>query len=257
MDIRSLVRHARPMRFHLKAPWRADAFRETTPLMTIAGRGAMSKLSHPFGDVVVRPYRHGGIRRFILSQWFLPSERPAVEMARHLEAYEGGIPTVEPIGWAEMDSWFMGLRRYFFLTRFHSDLVPLTFHLRNGETRSRLSIQMTHILIRLRELSILHTDLNLNNWQMSGDKLLLIDFDKSKPFADNDHAYTVFCLSRIARSGLKLGLQSSHQRLFLIVLVRLCQALHLNPREMLMAVSRQMPSPFWREWRWKLSGGHR
>ncbi len=257
MDIRSLVRHARPMRYHLKAPWRADAFSDPAPLTAIAGRGAMSKLSHPLGDVVVRPYRHGGIRRFIISQWFFPSERPAMEMARHLEAYEGEIPTVEPIGWAEMSSWFLGLRRYFFLTRFNSDLVPLAFHLRSSQTHTHLSIQMTHILIRLRELSILHTDLNLNNWQMSGEQLLLIDFDKSKHFTGNDQAYAVCCLSRIARSGLKLGLQSSHQKLFLIVLVRLCRSLNLSPRRILTKIMHQMPSQLWREMRWKLSGGHR
>ncbi len=244
-------------REHLLPHWRMAGFDrlERMPLRLNAGRGALRLVPHPQGTLLERCYRHGGLRRFCLPDYFLRSDRPVEELARHRQAHEGGIATVEPVGWAEQRVHLPGFRRYFYYSVFDADATPLPTVLA-GLGQRRLSAQMAAILHRLFRLGIHHHDLNLNNWLVAGERLLLIDFDRARLVDWDAAGFLGRALARIARSGKKLGFVA-RKRGFLRLAVLAAALFDLDARSVL----RSLPVNLARvsvldRLRWRLSGGH-
>lgn len=244
-------------REHLLPHWRISGFDrlERRALVLNAGRGALHLVQHPRGTLLERCYRHGGLRRFLLPDYFLRSERPAQELDRHRQAHEGGLATVEPVGWAEQSVALPGFRRYFYYSVFEPGAAPLPAVLA-GLGHRRLSNQMAATLHRLFRLGIHHHDLNLNNWLVAGERLLLIDFDRARLVEWDAADFLGRALARIARSGKKLGF-GSWKRGFMRLAILAAELFELDARRVLrgLPVNLQRVSALDRL-RWRLSGGH-
>ena len=69
---------------------------DPVPLAGAFGRGGVLRV----GDMVLRPYRRGGLLRHINSRTYRTHLRFAAEHAVHRGLWEAGFPTVEPLGYA-------------------------------------------------------------------------------------------------------------------------------------------------------------
>ncbi|HJW34636.1 MAG TPA: lipopolysaccharide kinase InaA family protein [Holophagaceae bacterium] len=69
---------------------------EPRPLGGAFGRGGVVKL----GEVVVRPYRRGGLARHLNERTYPGPSRFLEELAVHRTLWTAGLPTVEPLGCA-------------------------------------------------------------------------------------------------------------------------------------------------------------
>jgi hypothetical protein len=75
---------------------------DPTPLSGAFGRGGILRV----GDMVLRPYRRGGLLRHINERTYRTHLRFAAEHAVHRGLWEAGFPTVEPLGYAWRPSGF-------------------------------------------------------------------------------------------------------------------------------------------------------
>jgi len=66
------------------------------PLSGAFGRGGILRV----GDLVLRPYRRGGLLRHVNERTYRTHLRFAAEHAIHRGLWEAGFPTVEPVGYA-------------------------------------------------------------------------------------------------------------------------------------------------------------
>lgn len=66
------------------------------PLSGAFGRGGIFRL----GDVVLRPYRRGGLVRYLNRSTYSGTNRFQREFEVHGRLYQAGFPTVEPLGFA-------------------------------------------------------------------------------------------------------------------------------------------------------------
>ncbi len=69
---------------------------EPQPLGGSYGRGGVARV----GEMVVRPYRRGGLVRHLNEATYLSAERFRSEAHMHRLLWEAGLPTVEPLGCA-------------------------------------------------------------------------------------------------------------------------------------------------------------
>jgi hypothetical protein len=69
---------------------------EPVPLLGGYGRGGILRA----GDMVLRPYRRGGLLRHLNERVYRTHLRFAAEHAVHRGLWEAGFPTVEPLGYA-------------------------------------------------------------------------------------------------------------------------------------------------------------
>ena len=69
---------------------------DPTPLPGAFGRGGILRV----GDLVLRPYRRGGLLRHVNEKTYRTHLRFAAEHAIHKGLWEAGFPTVEPFGYA-------------------------------------------------------------------------------------------------------------------------------------------------------------
>jgi len=75
---------------------------DLVPLSGAFGRGGILRV----GDMVMRPYRRGGLLRHINERTYRTHLRFAAEHAVHRGLWEAGFPTVEPLGYAWRPSGF-------------------------------------------------------------------------------------------------------------------------------------------------------
>lgn len=239
---------------YLDPSWQIEGFDALTrkPLATGSGRGLVMLVTHPKGLLLERQYRHGGLRRKLLPRSFRPSGRAENEFTYHQRAFAGGVDTVEPVGWAMHPSGLMGLRFYYFYSRYAAGALPLP-----QQTVRPVHLKaMAVTLHQLYELGIFHADLNLNNWLILGDRVLLIDFDKAYGHSVNPEDYLKAVLSRMLRSVKKLGMLRMRFTL-LRFLVLTARQFGLAPRISAQTVPKRFfTERFWDKCRWKLSGGH-
>lgn len=71
-------------------------FGEATELGTTFGRGGITRL----GEVMLRPYRRGGLVRHLNERIYASPARFAQEFLAHQALWLAGFPTVEPLGYA-------------------------------------------------------------------------------------------------------------------------------------------------------------
>ncbi|CAM2006146.1 lipopolysaccharide kinase InaA family protein [Acanthopleuribacter pedis] len=228
------------------------------PLDRRAGRGDVMLIDHPRGPVVARDYRHGGLRRLVLARHFAAGQRAAEEYRIHRHAFERGLATPEPIGWARQPTGLPGLFTMTYYSAWLPDSIGLASALRQPGGARRWTRPVAALLKQLCDSDIWHSDLNLNNWLIGDGRVWLIDFDRGRlPHQLDGEVFLVKALNRMSRSAGKLGLRLSPRALHRFVL-ECCVQFGCEPRAVLAQVKPPPVDPgFFREIRWKIFGGWR
>ncbi len=138
--------------------------------------------------MVVRQYSHGGLMRAITGNLYLFGARSFGELAITEEIRSCGIPTIEPIGAIHLDTDFPLLYRAYLLTLEVPGALNAIQYLekmRGSPGQERLShkrkmIRNSGLLLRrFHQSGFFHQDLQLKNILVDGDRILIIDFDRS------------------------------------------------------------------------------
>jgi hypothetical protein len=208
----------------------------------------------PLGTVLERPYRHGGVMRW-LPAWFLGSRRARREWHLHRQLYRQGFPTCEPIGY-KTSPLFGPLYRLSLFTRWCPTALALPALVRSTG-RCPASKELAALCAALLKRGVCHPDLNLNNFLFTEGRWLLIDFDGAHIGATPTIQQARRLLARLLRSAHKLGIWrhlSPWARLRFVQ--QLARELALPPADLLTGLNLRPPGPLSRL-RWFLSGGHR
>lgn len=134
------------------------------------GRGGVRRI----GEMVLRPYRRGGLVRHLNERIYLSPARFARELAVHRALWLAGFPTVEPLGYGfRSKGWGVEgvyLTRYAPATAWpqrwssHADVVPLV-------------AQLLKALVRW---GLFAPDLNATNFLVTDDgRVLALDWDRA------------------------------------------------------------------------------
>lgn len=158
------------------------------------GRGGVLRL----GEVVLRPYRRGGLVRFFTEDRYLDARRFADEFTVHRLLWAVGFPTVEPLGY--------GYRRRrlgvegVYLTR-RAEAVPWP---RAWDRTPELLPELLRLLKVLADWGLHAPDLNATNVLLGEEgRVLLLDWDRARwrPGCALGARYA----ERLGRSLAKLG----------------------------------------------------
>jgi 3-deoxy-D-manno-octulosonic acid kinase len=167
--------------------------------------------------MVVRQYSHGGLLRAITGKLYFFGARSFRELALTEEIRSCGIATIQPIG-AIHYRIFYPLYHAYFLSLEVPDAIDLIQYLREFGKRSsrenlllkRKTIRSAGLLIRqFHQAGFFHGDLQLKNILVAGDRLLLIDFDRSyrKPrLSTRQKMKNLLRLNRSVEKWRRLGL---------------------------------------------------
>ena len=167
----------------------------TASLGEVFGRGGV----HRRGQVVVRPYRRGGLMLHVNERTYLGSDRFQKEADIHRALWESGFPTVEPLGFAFRPySWGVeGL----YLTR-HVKASPWAGAF---ERTSALLPQLVQLLDALSDWGLFAPDLNATNFLIDEkDTLLALDWDRAS-WSEPGEALREAYLRRLVRSLTRLN----------------------------------------------------
>jgi 3-deoxy-D-manno-octulosonic acid kinase len=173
---------------------------EPTGLTGAFGRGGVFRL----GDVVVRPYRRGGLLGRVVRRHYLSSGRFEAEWAVHRELWEAGFPTVKPLGYAWRRS-HCGVQGAYF-TAYQEGSVPWP---NAWDRSSEVLPRLGDLLECLCEHGYWAPDLNATNVLLvPGGGILLLDWDRTrrrwnqKTDPEQDCRYALFNLyiERLSRS---------------------------------------------------------
>ncbi len=143
---------------------------EAAGLSGAFGRGGVRRL----GDVVLRPYRRGGLVRHLNARIYASSGRFAQEFLVHRALWLAGFPTVEPLGYAVRHrAWGVeGL----FLTR-HVECAPWP---RDWNALSQPSARLRPLIEALCAWGLHSPDLNATNVMITPKGgVLLLDWDRA------------------------------------------------------------------------------
>lgn len=152
-------------------PGAMEPLGEPVPLSSAFGRGGVYRV----GDMVVRPYRRGGLLRWVNERTYRTHLRFAAEHAVHRGIWEAGFPTVEPLGYAWRPCSF-GVEGVLFTRMTEGESWP---------RRWDLSVERTpDILKAIRALcawGLWSPDLNATNILLPKDGgALLLDWDRAR-----------------------------------------------------------------------------
>jgi predicted Ser/Thr protein kinase len=167
--------------------------------------------------MVLRQYSHGGLLRGITGNLYFFGARSFRELALTEEIRFRGIPTIPSIGAIHHRILFPFYQAYFLSLEVpHAiDLIQYISEIGacpSGENLplKRKIIRSAGLLIRqFHQAGFFHGDLQLKNILVAGDKLLLIDFDRSyrKPRLSNqERMRNLLRLNRSAEKWRGLGL---------------------------------------------------
>lgn len=163
------------------------------------GRGGIRRL----GEVVVRPYRRGGLVAKVIAATYLSPDRFREELGVHRALWEAGFPTVEPLGlaWRKRGLGVEGL----YFTRF-TENRPWP-----SDWSSSVLPDLEQALVALDAWGLFAPDLNATNVLHGDTGVTLLDWDRAA-WTEGDllpryHA-------RLARSLAKLGAPESLQDAF-------------------------------------------
>ncbi len=171
--------------------------------------------SVPLGDgkrMVLRQYSHGGLLRTITGSLYLLGMRSFRELAITEEIRCCGIPTIEPIGAIHQVTSFPIFYRAYLLTLEVPEALNAIQYLQKigerpgGETLRHKRIMIRHSGLLLRQFhqsGFFHRDLQLKNILVAGDRILMIDFDRSYRKSILSTAERMKNLLRLNRSAEK------------------------------------------------------
>lgn len=139
------------------------------PLGGAFGRGGVLRA----GDVVLRPYRRGGLLRHLNRRTYASSRRFAQEFAVHASLWAAGFPTVEPLGYA----WRrhrLGVEGVFLSA--WVDAVPWP---RRWDLSDRVLPELHRAIRALCAWGLWAPDLNATNVLVHPGGILLLDWDRA------------------------------------------------------------------------------
>jgi Lipopolysaccharide kinase (Kdo/WaaP) family len=184
------------------------------------GRGQLKVLRLKNGEtVLVRPYRHGGLVRWLTEEIFVTwPPRPFKELAITEEARRRGLPTLEIFA-AWIERIWGPFYRGWLVTRELKGANDLWSTLRNGlytgSDKKSLLLAVAQSIRTMHHQGIYHGDLNLKNILVRNEagriRTYIIDFDKAQLFG----GVVPPCkakrnLSRLLRSARKLDPDRQH-----------------------------------------------
>ena len=155
-------------RWSLLAPPELDLTGVPAPMGGAFGRGGVFRV----GDVVLRPYRRGGLVRHVLKDRYLSPGRFMDELIVHRTLWEAGLPTVEPLGVA-WQSAGLGVRGVYLTAFAPGRPWPRTWgdHLPEG---------LGQAIRALAAWGLWNPDLNATNVHLLQDGgLALLDWDRA------------------------------------------------------------------------------
>jgi hypothetical protein len=136
----------------------------------VFGRGGVRRL----GEIVLRPYRRGGLVRHLNARVYFSPARFAREFVVHRVLWMAGFPTVEPLGYAfRRRAWGVeGL----FLTRY-AECEPWPCQ---WNSRSDVVVQLRQRIDALCAWGLFSPDLNATNVMVTPTgEVLLLDWDRA------------------------------------------------------------------------------
>jgi serine/threonine protein kinase len=138
--------------------------------------------------MVLRQYSHGGLLRTITRSLYCFGARSFRELAITEEIRSCGIPTIEPIGAVHQVTAFPPFYQAYLLTLEAPEALNAIQYLEkmgknpNRETLLHKRKIIRHFGLVLRQFhqtGFFHQDLQLKNILVMGDRILIIDFDRS------------------------------------------------------------------------------
>jgi tRNA A-37 threonylcarbamoyl transferase component Bud32 len=167
--------------------------------------------------MVLRRYSHGGLLQAMTRNLYLFGARSFRELALTEEIRSCGIPTIPSIG-AIHHCIFFPFYQAYFLSLEVPHAIDLIQHFnemgahpsRENLSLKRRTIRSAGLLIRqFHQAGFFHGDLQLKNILLTGDQLLLIDFDRSyrKPsLSTQERMKNLLRLNRSVEKWRRLGL---------------------------------------------------
>jgi len=150
------------------------------------------------GQLVLRPYKRGGLIRYINTNIYHGTTRFQQEFCVHNAIWKSGLPTVKPIGWAFKSNKFGN--EGVFLTKF-ADGIPWPQTWNKSEEFLQ---ELTTMLKALCSWGLYSPDLNATNILVTPDKgLVALDWDKARWSRSSD--LMTYYRERLIRSMKKLG----------------------------------------------------
>lgn len=168
--------------------------------------------------MVLRQYSHGGLLRTFTRDIFLFGSRAFHELILTEEIRSCAIPTVEPIGAIHQVTGLPPFYRAYFLSLEVSGALNLiqcfneigSKPLREKLSRKRKMIRSAGLLLRqFHQSGFFHGDLQLKNILVAGDRILIIDFDRSYRkliIATRERMKNLLRLNRSVEKWKRIGL---------------------------------------------------
>lgn len=168
---------------------------DPVPLSGAFGRGGILRV----GDLVLRPYRRGGLLRHVNERTYRTHLRFAAEHAIHRGLWEAGFPTVEPVGYAWRPR-ALGVEGVLITRLAQGEPWP-----RRWELSTERGADIRRLIGSLCDWGLWSPDLNATNVILppSGGALLL-DWDRAR-FEHAGHDLWSRYRARLERSLRKLG----------------------------------------------------
>ena len=182
----------------------AGLWNKTVQPSHLMGRGEVFVIR----KFAVRKYRHGGLLRRLTGDCFFFGYRPFQEVNVTEKVKSAGVPTLQILA-AVMDRGWGGWYRGYLITEYLPRAQDLINYLdqRQGKTkRQKIIAKAAEAVQKIHARGIYHADLHLKNFLVDEKKerVLLIDFDKSKVFPHLDPSRRMKNLKRLDRSAEKL-----------------------------------------------------
>jgi len=168
---------------------------DPVPLTGAFGRGGLVRL----GDMVLRPYRRGGLLRYFNERTYRTHLRFAAEHAVHRGLWDAGFPTVEPLGYAWRPSG-LGVEGILITRMAAGHPWPLRWDLSAGR-----AADIRRAIHSLCDWGLWSPDLNATNVILPPDGgALFLDWDRAR-FETPDISLWPRYHARLERSLRKLG----------------------------------------------------
>ena len=172
------------------------------------GRGEVSFFRHKGLDLVHRPYRRGGLCRYIIKESYLFLKLSRTRMWQEfnllLHMHKLGLPVPVPVAVRCSRCTLFGYRGDL-ITRRIDHAATLVERLREGPLSSSTWYNIGRTIRTFHDRRINHADLNASNIMLDQNStVFLIDFDKGRIETTGSSAWKEDNLARLQRSVNKL-----------------------------------------------------
>ncbi len=171
-----------------------------------SGRGHVRVFEHNAKSMVLRRYRRGGlISRWLKSHYLwtgLRNSRPFRELSLLNYLQSQAVPACKPF--AAMVQRRFAVYSASLITFEVAESETLGNLLREGRVEDRHWQPVGEAIRKMHDLGVWHADLNAHNILLSGDRAVLIDFDRGQLKAKHLSNWKQANLYRLARSFEKL-----------------------------------------------------